>query len=131
MADFRRPLLQIAFVQPSGDDVESGSIILWSGAIVDIPTGYVICDGNNGSPDLRNKFIIGAGDGYAVNANGGSTSHDHTFSGSPHQHTLPGGVDIPAGAGFSAIAGQFTATGTVNSKATLPPYLSLAYIMKT
>lgn len=42
-------------------------IVIWSGAIVDIPAGWALCDGNNGTPDLRNKFIIGAGDTYAVN----------------------------------------------------------------
>lgn len=37
-------------------------IVLWSGAIVDIPAGWALCDGNNGTPDLRNAFVIGAGD---------------------------------------------------------------------
>ncbi len=36
-------------------------IMLWSGAIVDIPAGWALCDGNNGTPDLRDKFIVGAG----------------------------------------------------------------------
>lgn len=41
-------------------------ICLWAGAIVDIPAGWALCDGNDGRPDLRNTFIIGAGDTYAV-----------------------------------------------------------------
>jgi len=41
-------------------------ICLWAGAIVDIPAGWALCDGNDGRPDLRDKFIIGAGNGYAV-----------------------------------------------------------------
>lgn len=36
-------------------------ILIWSGAIVDIPAGWALCDGNNGTPDLRGKFIVGAG----------------------------------------------------------------------
>ena len=36
-------------------------IVLWSGAIVDIPAGWALCDGNNGTPDLRDVFIVGAG----------------------------------------------------------------------
>lgn len=44
-----------------------GIICLWEGAIVDIPAGWQLCDGTNGTPDLRNKFVIGAGDTYAVN----------------------------------------------------------------
>lgn len=39
-------------------------IMIWSGAIVDIPAGWALCDGNNGTPDLRNKIVIGAGDTY-------------------------------------------------------------------
>lgn len=41
-----------------------GIIVLWGGAIVDIPAGWALCDGNAGRPDLRDKFIIGAGNTY-------------------------------------------------------------------
>lgn len=41
-------------------------IVLWSGAIVDIPAGWALCDGNNGTPNLQDKFVIGAGDTFAV-----------------------------------------------------------------
>jgi microcystin-dependent protein len=61
-------------------------IILWSGSVATIPSGWAICDGTSGTPDLRNRFIVGAGSTYAVNATGGSAdaivvSHSHTFSG--------------------------------------------------
>lgn len=36
-------------------------IVIWSGAVVDIPAGWALCDGNNGTPDLRDKLVIGAG----------------------------------------------------------------------
>ena len=49
-----------------------GGIIMWSGAIVDIPTGWALCNGSNNTPDLRNKFVAGAGDSYAVDATGGN-----------------------------------------------------------
>lgn len=39
-------------------------ILLWSGAIVDIPAGWALCDGNNGTPDLRDRIVIGAGTTY-------------------------------------------------------------------
>jgi len=59
-----------------------GGIILWSGAIVDIPTGWQICDGTNGTPNLQDRFVVGAGDSYAVGATGGAASnylsHTHT-----------------------------------------------------
>ena len=65
-----------------GGSIPSGGIILWSGAANAIPTGWVLCDGQNNTPDLRNRFVIGAGDSYAVDATGGSAdaivvSHSH------------------------------------------------------
>jgi hypothetical protein len=61
----------------------TGAIILWSGSIGAIPSGFVICDGTNSTPDLRDRFVIGAGNTYAVAATGGSAdaitvSHTHT-----------------------------------------------------
>ena len=78
-----------AFVQAAiaaANLVPSGTIVLWSGSVASIPTGWVLCNGSNGTPDLRNRFVVGAGSTYAVNATGGSTdsivvSHTHTFSG--------------------------------------------------
>jgi hypothetical protein len=66
--------------------VPTGAILMWSGSIATIPSGWLICDGTNGTPDLRSRFIVGAGSTYAVNATGGSAdatlvSHTHTFSG--------------------------------------------------
>jgi hypothetical protein len=52
----------------------SGGIILWSGSVAAIPTGWVLCNGSNSTPDLRDRFIIGAGSTYVVGATGGSTS---------------------------------------------------------
>lgn len=75
--------------------VPSGAIILWSGAANAIPSGYVLCDGNNSTPNLRNRFVVGAGDTYAVDATGGSAdstlpSHTHTASVTDggHSHKL-------------------------------------------
>jgi len=44
-----------------------GIVCLWGGAIIDIPAGWLLCDGNNGTPDLRDKFVIGAGNTYNPN----------------------------------------------------------------
>jgi len=46
--------------------VPMGGIILWSGALIDIPAGWSLCDGSNGTPDLSGKFIIGAGTRDAI-----------------------------------------------------------------
>jgi len=64
----------------------AGVIVLWSGSIGSIPSGWALCNGNNGTPDLRDRFIVGAGSTYAVDATGGSAnaivvSHTHTYNG--------------------------------------------------
>jgi len=109
----------------------SGIIALWSGSIVSIPTGWVICDGNNGTPDLRNNFVVGAGDTYAVDANGGAVNHTHGFTGDGHAHDLTAGAQLEAGANFNLTTSTSPATGTTDNGSSLPPYYALAYIMKT
>jgi hypothetical protein len=61
----------------------TGIITMWSGAIVNIPSGWALCNGSNGTPDLRDRFVVGAGSTYAVAATGGNAnavvvSHTHT-----------------------------------------------------
>jgi microcystin-dependent protein len=66
----------------------SGAIILWSGAANAIPSGFVLCDGTNSTPDLRNRFVVGAGDTYAVGDTGGADSVTLTSDQMPsHSHT--------------------------------------------
>ena len=65
--------------------IPSGVIVMWSGSIASIPTGWVICDGTNSTPNLRDRFVIAAGSSYAVAATGGSkdavvVSHSHSGS---------------------------------------------------
>lgn len=109
----------------------SGLIFVWSGAIVDIPAGYILCNGNGGTPDLRNRFIVGAGDSYNPDDNGGSVNHDHTFIGDGHGHGLVPGSGVGAGANWDSDTALSNAEGTTDSASTLPPYYALAYIMKT
>ena len=68
----------------------SGMIILWSGSTGNIPTGFVLCNGSNGTPNLTDRFVVGAGSAYGVGATGGTSSvtlstsnlpsHNHSFS---------------------------------------------------
>jgi len=68
----------------------SGMIIMWSGSIVSIPTGWLLCNGTSGTPNLMNRMVLGAGDQYAVSEAGGAAtttittanlpSHTHTYS---------------------------------------------------
>jgi len=69
-----------------GSGFPVGGIILWSGLKLDVPSGWHICDGTSGTPNLKGRFIVGAGTTYDVNETGGSAnavlvSHDHTVSG--------------------------------------------------
>lgn len=57
--------------------VPLGTIVIWSGNASSIPTGWHICDGNAGTPDLRQKFVLGAGGVYPLNSTGGAVDHYH------------------------------------------------------
>jgi hypothetical protein len=54
--------------------VPSGGIIMWSGSISSVPSGYYLCDGSNGTPNLKDSFVVGAGNTYSVGNTGGFTS---------------------------------------------------------
>lgn len=137
-----------AFVQANG--VPSGAILLWSGSVASIPTGFVICDGTNNTPDLRNSFVIGAGDTYAVDATGGSAdavivSHTHTLTDPGHNHSVPNsgsqnnsfdsgttvGNDITGTSGTATTGISINSAGESGTNKNLPPYYALAYIMKS
>ena len=76
----------------------SGGIIIWSGSVASVPSGWYLCNGSNGTPDLRDKFVVGAGSTYAVADTGGSAnaivvSHTHTATSTVtdpgHTHLIP------------------------------------------
>ena len=89
----------------------TGMILLWSGSAGSIPSGFVLCNGSNGTPDLRGRFVVGYHDSngdYDVNDTGGAASvtlstsqipshshttnnHTHSFS-SSHTHGVSGSV---------------------------------------
>lgn len=108
-----------------------GIITLWYGSIGSIPSGWVLCNGANGTPDLRNKFLVGAGSTYAVDETGGAVLHNHPFTGDGHTHTLEAGLAIAAGANKNDTTSSAAAAGTTNNANGLPPYHALCYIMKT
>ena len=88
-------LATTAFVAQNA--ILTGMIVMWSGAIATIPTGYALCDGTNDTPNLTDRFIMGAGSTYTPGDTGGSpnavnVSHNHTGTTSTtgnHSHTLP------------------------------------------
>ncbi len=66
--------------------IPSGFIGMWSGAVNAIPIGWVLCNGENGTPDLRDRFVLGAGGSYSMGENGGNTSA--SISGTTGETTL-------------------------------------------
>jgi len=109
--------------------IPAGIISLWFGAIIDIPVGWALCDGNNGTPDLTDRFVIGAGDSYNPGDIGGSELHNHDFTGDGHTHTLPGGEGIAAGVNIDTTTLSTQAAGTTDNGDGRPPFYALAYIM--
>ena len=101
----------------TGTTIPTGLISLWSGAIGSVPTGWYLCDGTNGTPDLRDRFIIGAGSSYAVNATGGSTSVTLTTSNMPaHTHTVtdPTHTHAQGGTALNIASGNYVQGGASN-----------------
>ena len=62
---------------PGGGEFPSGLIVMWSGLLSAIPSGWLLCDGDNGTPDLRSKFIKGSAPGVEPGVTGGAATHDH------------------------------------------------------
>ncbi|XOF35104.1 MAG: hypothetical protein ACL93V_07400 [Candidatus Electrothrix sp. YB6] len=72
-----------------GPIMPKGGIIMWSGAADAIPPGWALCNGRNGTPDLRDRFIVGAGGAYPVQATGGEEAVALTEDNMPqHRHEI-------------------------------------------
>jgi microcystin-dependent protein len=133
-----------------GQEIPSGGIIGYHGAVANIPTGWFICDGNNGTPNLVGRFIIGtatdSGGTYDVGDTGGAA--DVTLTGAQsgvpaHTHTVTASLNGAGGAGTNpqthtsqSTASSFTtnanaAANAAEAHTNLPPYYALAYIMKS
>ena len=147
-----------AFVLANG--VPTGAIMMWSGSIATIPSGWLLCNGSSGTPDLRDRFVVGAGTTYAVAATGGSAnavvvSHTHTAtstdsghthnaitqtsgssaSGTQYANSFSGSVDTTSTlmiqTGTANVSTSIATAGVSGTNANLPPYYALAYIMKS
>ena len=138
-----------------------GGIIMWSGTIANIPTGWALCNGSSGTPNLQDKFVVGAGSGYAVGATGGSAnatlvSHSHTATSTVtdpgHLHSFTNYNSTEKTGSGGSLAANYYSTGSFNTNssstgitvatsistegasatnANLPPYYALAFIMRT
>jgi len=137
-----------------GNAFVAGMIMMWSGSIATIPSGWLLCDGSSGTPDLRNRFVVGAGSIYSVAGTGGSAdaivvSHTHTATVTDpgHFHTYDKASNKisydPGGETFNSYTTTNTSTNTTGitvsnstegssgTNANLPPYYALAFIMKS
>jgi microcystin-dependent protein len=86
-----------------------GGIILWSGSVAAIPANWALCDGTSGTPNLMDRFVVGAGSTYAVAATGGAATVTLDATQIPaHSHTADGNLT-------AASAGAHTHTGTTNT----------------
>ena len=124
-----------------------GMIIMWNSTVATIPTGFVLCDGSNGTPDLRGRFVVGhhpSNNDYDIDDTGGSESvtltvaqmpshkHDTTFD---NKRYFPGGgstsISFGGAGGYPADTFSMSNTGGGQSHENRPPYYALCYIMKT
>ena len=124
-----------------------GMIIMWNSTVASIPTGFVLCDGSNGTPDLRGRFVVGHhpnNNDYEIDDTGGSESvtltvaqmpshkHDTTFD---NKKYFPGGgstsISFGGAGGYPADTFSMSNEGGGQSHENRPPYYALCYIMKT
>ena len=111
--------------------IPSGIICMWSGESTAIPSGWHLCDGSSGTPDLRDRFIVGAGSTYKVKDTGGEASHklttnempshNHTFTGTSHSHTgsLSSATAASAGSHTHNMSENLTADSAGNHSHTI------------
>lgn len=142
------------------DGVPAGGIIMWSGAVGEIPDGFALCDGTNGTPNLADRFVVAAGGAFDVGDTGGTDDatmpeHTHTSgslaagTGGFHAHNVDyrtvddTGAAIPRATGGAAVVSQNTAgagshghsisgsTGQAGGAGdNRPRFYALAYIMR-
>lgn len=75
-----------------GPIMPAGAIILWSGSVAQVPPGWALCDGSQGTPDLQSRFVVGAGASELPNSCGDATTHNHNFDFSGSFGTSTDGV---------------------------------------
>ena len=126
---------------------------MWSGRIDQIPAGWALCNGSNGTPNLTDRFIVGAGYNYWVGATGGANSvalnvnqipaHRHWYTGddwlsyandngydSTSESVWVGGYDAGSTQYGDARVWKTSATGGNEAHENRPPYYALAFIMR-
>ena len=116
-----------------------GSILPYKGSLDDIPENWALCDGTNGTPDLRDRFITGAGNTYDLGDTGGENFHQLTVDEMPkHNHKVIGDNSHSGGNGRAGEIGSSSDgswfyteySGSDIPHENRPPYYALFYIMR-
>lgn len=155
---------QLNFTTDATKFLVPNMIIMWGGTVASIPTGWKLCNGSGTTstglavPDLRDRFIVGAGPTWAQGVTGGTLSHSHTITVAgtaltvaqmpAHSHTYNQGQVVGTGGIYASgddmtnVVASTIATSTVGSGAThthtassntmfhIPPFYSMAFIIK-
>jgi hypothetical protein len=115
----------------------SGAILMWHGLIAAIPTGYILCDGTSGTPDLRSRFIRGAPASTEAGGTGGADTHTLSENEMPtHTHNMSRGTgatynyNVNSSSGSGGVTAT-TATGGGAAHNNMPAYYQILFIMKT
>lgn len=121
-----------------GSSIPSGIICMWSG--VEPPDGWVLCNGENGTPNLQDKFVLAAGTAHAIGNTGGSEEVTLTVAQMPeHTHSYLKHVDMKIGGLTDGGSNYYlynqtqfptVASGNSQPHPNMPPYYVLAFIMK-
>lgn len=99
-------------IAPGNDSTpifQTGMIVMWSGSVGAIPSGWLLCDGTNGTPNLVDKFVRGTGTSGSIGTTGGSDTHTHTA----HSYTPTGTNSAIAASGSATSMGGTTIANTV------------------
>jgi hypothetical protein len=120
--------------QSPASTVPAGTIIAWYAKNKPVPQGWAICNGTNGTPDLRNRFLMGTGDPANIGKTGGASQHHHSVT-----TTFPGGDwkgsdwhwgETPWVNGPNPVKGGSSATATTTDADNIPPYMEVIFLMK-
>ena len=107
-----------------------GLIICFDTLIAPIPPGWLVCDGDNGTPDLRNFLIHGQADGLDPGPGETESTHTHVIDDGSHTHEFTGGNKIESGDDRAGVWEAKGLDGTTDASTSLPPFHSLIFIIK-
>ena len=130
----------------NGSPIPVGVIMMWSGQVADIPDGWALCNGQNGTPNLQDRFIVGSGSSYSPGVTGGANtvtlklneipSHNHDNGNFKYllqftkDGTLTGNSDKSTTEPNLYTKGAIKSAGGNGAHENRPPYYALCFIMK-